>query len=118
MTISAISVYVPDLTLATEFYTKCLGFRVAQSFDDYAVKLEGDGPSLLLCAGGSPSPARYPSGVVLGHRTADVNARVAALQKTPGVAILHDEPQPFPAGRYVAFTDPFGVSHELLEYAR
>jgi lactoylglutathione lyase len=115
MTISAISVYVSDLAAATRFYTEVLGFEVKQSFGDYATKLTSDGPSLLLCAGGGKTPGNYPSGVVLGHSTKDLDKKMNELRQK-GVKLLHDQPEPFPAGRYAAFTDPFGTVHELLEY--
>lgn len=116
MTISAISVYVSDLPAATRFYVEVLGFRVKESYGEYATKLETDGPSLLLCAGGTPADdTRYPSGVVLGHRTLDLKKRIADLQ-VQGVVFVHAKPEAFPAGRFVAFRDPFGINHELLEY--
>jgi catechol 2,3-dioxygenase-like lactoylglutathione lyase family enzyme len=117
MTISAISIYVSDLPAASRFYIDVLGFRVAESYGDYATKLEGDGPTLLLCAGGVPTgrEARYPSGVVLGHRTLDLERRVAEL-RSKGVDFVQKVPETFPAGRYLAFVDPFGIGHELLEY--
>ena len=118
MTISTISIYVSDLPAAVRFYVDVLGFRVEQSYGDDITKLDSDGPSLLLCAGAAPTPpaVRYPGGIVLGHRTLDLTKRIEEL-RGKGIRFVHERPERFPAGRYVAFTDPFGVVHELLEYA-
>jgi predicted enzyme related to lactoylglutathione lyase len=115
MTISAISIFVSDLEAAKSFYADVLGYAVTATFDGYAAKLANEGPSLLVCAGGpAKMGAPYPSGVVLGHKTANLETRIAELKGR--VDFVHTSPEPFPAGRYLAFTDPFGIHHELLEY--
>jgi catechol 2,3-dioxygenase-like lactoylglutathione lyase family enzyme len=117
MTISAISIYVSDLTAAAQFYVDILGFRIERSIGEYATKLVHDGPSLLLCAGGPADEApRYPAGIVLGHRTANLTQRIAEL-RAKGVTFLQESPEPFPKGQFIAFRDPFGMCHELLEYS-
>ncbi len=117
MNISAISIYVTDLEAATRFYTEVLGFRIERTLGDYATKLESASFSLLLCAGatGLVAPPPYPSGVVLGLPTPNLEKRIEEL-RTHGARFLQDKPEPFPMGRFIAFVDPFGVTHELLEY--
>ena len=38
--------------------------------------------------------------------------------KSKGVKFLHSEPNIGPHSRYVAFSDPFGTVHELVEDLR
>jgi len=116
--VCTISIYVKDLDEAAEFYSGVLGLKVKQKMP-YVVLLEHEGTDLVLCQAEKPAAANYPEGssVVLGFRT-DNLAESIKLFRSKQVALIHQTPQDFPAGHFIAFCDPSGNVHELLEFKR
>ena len=45
----------------------------------------------------------------------EVGKAAVELLESQGVELLHEVPSSGPEGRYVAFVDPFGTVHELVE---
>jgi len=116
--VCAISIYAHDLEKAAEFYSGVLGLQVKHKMP-YVVVLDHDGVDLVLCQSEKATPSSYPagSGVVLGFPTPSLGDSIKAL-KSKGVGMVHDAPQDFPGGQFVAFRDPSGNVHELLEFKK
>lgn len=117
--IAAITIYVHDIQEAEGFYTKLLGFKVAERPAPFLVQLEHDGVPLMLCAADRPSTSSYTqdAGTVLGIATDDVTRQAADL-RAKGATVLFDEPQEFPVGVFNVVRDPSGNAIELLEFRR
>lgn len=114
--VCAISIYAHDLDKAADFYSTVLGLKVKHKMP-YIVVLDHDGVDLVLCQAEKPTQSSYPAGsaVVLGFPTANLAESIKSM-KAKGVGLVHDAPQEFPQGQYVAFRDPSGNVHELLEF--
>lgn len=112
-----ISIYVPNLEKAIDFYTNTLGFEVNKQYGPKIVTLvHGDLPIVLE----EHENAAYHqdnklSGVVLGLRTDDIHETVKHL-KEKEVNFIVDEPTPCPPGKFVSFRDPFGNILEYLQF--
>jgi len=116
--VCAISIYAHDLEKAAEFYSSVLGLKVKHKLP-YIVVLDHEGVDLVLCQAEKTAQSSYPagSGVVLGFPTRNLQESMKTL-KARGIALVHGEPQEFPEGQYVAFHDPSGNVHELLEFKK
>jgi lactoylglutathione lyase len=116
--ICAISIYAHDLDKAADFYSGVLGLKVKHKMP-YVVVLDHDGVDLVLCQAEKLAQPNYPagSGVVLGFPTNNLADSIKNF-KAKGVALVHDAPQEFPEGHFVAFRDPSGNVHELLEFKK
>jgi predicted enzyme related to lactoylglutathione lyase len=114
--VCAISIYVKELHEATKFYSEVMDLKVKKELP-YLVLLDHDGADLVLCPTEDPAAINYPnqSAVVLGFQTKNLGERIKELQ-AKGVALIHSTPQDFPGGNFVAFRDPSGNVHELLEF--
>jgi catechol 2,3-dioxygenase-like lactoylglutathione lyase family enzyme len=112
-----IGVYVDDMDKALDFYCNKLGFTVKHKYDDCLVHLENDGPSLILETAEKPANAKYPemSQVALGIETKNVEETAKKLREI-GADVIHDTPQKFPVGIFVAVRDPAGNLIELLQF--
>jgi lactoylglutathione lyase len=113
-------IYVKDLDEAIAWYRDVLGFCVSQEHYHYpvAVDLEQDGLRLLLHRAERSTDVEFgmDSCITLGLRTPDIRDSIAQL-KTRGAALIHEEPQQFPAGEWFAVRDPFGNVLELIQFA-
>ncbi|MFW9868665.1 MAG: VOC family protein [Candidatus Thorarchaeota archaeon] len=117
---AVIGIYVDDIDKAREFYCDTLGFDVESTYDDGCIiQLKSDGPTVILEKVDKPSNAVYPgaSQVVLCVATDNIE-KTSEEFRDKGVNFLHDEPQPFVAGRFMAMKDPAGNTLELLEFNR
>jgi lactoylglutathione lyase len=113
-----IGIYVDDIAKAVDFYCNKLGFEEAERYNDGCiVRLEHEGPTVILEEVKEPSKAKYrkESQVVLGIETMDVDAMFHEL-KSKGVRFIQDHPEPFVAGRFIALRDPAGNVLELLQF--
>lgn len=102
---------------ALDFYCNKLGFKVGHKYDDCLVHLENEGPSLILETTEKPAAAKYPdtSQVALGIETENVEETAKRLREL-GADVVHDAPQKFPAGVFMAVRDPAGNLVELLQF--
>lgn len=117
---SVIGIYVDDIDKAKEFYCDALGFEVESTYNDGCIiQLKSEGPTVILEKVDKPANSGYPDGsqVVLCVATDNIEKRSKEL-KAKGVNFLHDGPQPFVAGRFMAMKDPAGNTLELLEFKR
>lgn len=117
--VCVIGVYVDDMDKALDFYCNKLGFTVSHKYDDCLVHLENDGPSLILETTDKPANAIYPgtSQVALGIETKNVEDMARKLREL-GADVIHDVPQKFPAGIFMAVRDPAGNLIELLQFSK
>jgi predicted enzyme related to lactoylglutathione lyase len=112
--IAAISIYVDNLNTARAFYEDALGFSVTASHPGI-LELEHGQTALVLCEGPKRTAREYPTGVVLGVPVKDLGKCLAQLREKR-MPLVHDEPEPFPRGRFAACIDPAGNAIELLEF--
>ncbi|MHA1943223.1 MAG: glyoxalase superfamily protein [Candidatus Thorarchaeota archaeon] len=117
---SVIGIYVDDIDKAKNFYCDTLGFEVENTYDDGCIiQLKSDGPTVILETADKPANVVYPGGsqVVLCVATDNIK-KTSEEFRAKGVDFLHDEPQPFVAGRFMAMKDPAGNTLELIEFKR
>lgn len=117
---SVIGIYVDDIDKAKEFYCDTLGFEVENTYDDGCiVQLRSEGPTVILEKVDKAATTVYPSGsqVVLCVATDNIE-KTSEEFRAKGVNFLHEGPQPFVAGRFMAMKDPAGNTLELLEFKR
>lgn len=116
--VCVIGIYVHDMDKAVQFYCDMLGFKEAARYDDGCiVRLENDGPPVILEKVGKVGKIEYPgvSQVVLGIETDNIGRSSDELREK-GVEFLHEKPQAFVAGRMMAMRDPSGNVLELLQF--
>ena len=121
-----LSVYIVQLNVVglqagIDWYTGVLGFRVSAENNflhhGTTVQLEHDqGFRLILHNAKTPAKIDYPDDVqtMVVWQTEDLAATMRHM-KSKGVEFIVSEPQEINVGRYVAFRDPFGNVHELIE---
>jgi len=117
---AVIGIYVDDVDKAREFYCDTLGFEVENTYEDGCIiQLKSEGPTVILEKVDNPSKAVYPGGsqVVLCVATDNIE-KTSEEFRAKGVSFIHDGPQPFVAGRFMAMKDPAGNTLELLEFRR
>ncbi|TFH10403.1 MAG: VOC family protein [Candidatus Thorarchaeota archaeon] len=117
---AVIGIYVDDINKAKKFYCDTLGFKIENSYNEGCIlQLKSEGPTVILEEVDKPSNAVYPgaSQVVLCVATDNIE-RTSKEFRDKGVNFLHDGPQPFVAGRFMAMKDPAGNTLELLEFKR
>ena len=109
-------VFAPDLEGARQFYEDVLGLQLDRSGADY-LSFQGMNFRLtVFSCERSTQPDTYSqqAGSSIAFAVPSLDAAVARLAEK-GVRFLHATPNEGPLGRYVAFVDPFGTVHELVE---
>ena len=121
LSVYIIQLNVVGLQAGIDWYTGVLGFRVSQENNflhhGTTVQLEHDqGFRLILHNAKNPAKIDYPDDVqtMVVWRTSDLAGTVTHM-KSKGVEFIFPEPQQINVGRFVAFRDPFGNVHELIE---
>ncbi|MGY5858809.1 MAG: VOC family protein [Candidatus Thorarchaeota archaeon] len=117
---AVIGIYVDDIEKAKQFYCDALGFEIENSYNDGCIlQMKSEGPTVIVELADKPSNAVYPGGsqVVLCVATDNIEKTSEEFRKK-GVNFLHDGPQPFVAGRFMAMKDPAGNTLELLEFKK
>jgi catechol 2,3-dioxygenase-like lactoylglutathione lyase family enzyme len=124
-----LSVYIVQLNVVglqagIKWYTDVLGFKVSAENNflhhGTTVQLEHDqGFRLILHNARRPAKIDYPDDVqtMVVWQTQDLAGAMRHM-KAKGVAFIFSEPEEINVGRYVAFRDPFGNVHELIELKR
>lgn len=110
---------VPDMQRALDFYSRTLGFAViSDEGRPRTVRLGGDFPLYLREVPAGPGrdggDGRDFARAGVTFMTADIAARSRALRKA-GVEFLEAAPHKVGVGLAIAFRDPFGTVHSLLE---
>ena len=115
--VCVISIYVPNLNKAIDFYTKTLGFELEKQYGpNIASLVHGELPIILEEHDNTTSnPDNNSTRVVLGLRTEDIYETVRLL-KEKEVNFIVDEPTNCPPGKFISFMDPFGNILEYLQF--
>jgi len=121
LSVYIVQINVVGLQAGIDWYTRVLGFTVSAENNflhhGTTVQLEHDqGFRLILHNATRPARIDYPDDVqtMIVWRTDDL-AETMARMKANGVEFIAAEPQEINVGRFVAFRDPFGNVHELIE---
>ncbi len=116
--VCAVTIYVHDLREAEEFYCNKLGFDMKHRSDSL-IHIENDSVDIILEKVEQRSTAKYPgtSQIVLGIATSNLSMTMSVLIDLD-VSFLHSEPKKFPAGQFIAISDPSGNVIELLEFEK
>ncbi len=116
-----IQISVSDLDKAIDWYCKTLGFEVSKEYyyHPVAVDLVHQGCRLLLHKVDKPARIDYPhvAQTLICIETDDIHESINDL-KNKGVELIQETPESFPVGMYIAFRDPFGNVHELVEFKK
>lgn len=117
--VSALTILAPDLGAVQKFYCGLFGFAVEASYGPELIKLQHAGCALLLSRCERASHPDYPlaAQVVIGLAVDDVDAELKRMRSAK-VELIFDQPQEFPAGRFIAVRDPAGNVVELLQFSR
>ncbi|WP_242269037.1 VOC family protein [Bacillus cereus group sp. BfR-BA-01352] len=115
--VCVISIYVPNLNKAIDFYTNTLGFELNKQYEpNIASLVHGELPIILEANDNTTfNQDNKITGVVLGLRTEDIYETVKFL-KDKEVEFIVDEPTNCPPGKYISFRDPFGNILEYLQF--
>ena len=117
---AVIGIYVDDIDKAKEFYCDALGFEIENSYEDGCIlQMKSEGPTIIVEKTDKPSKAVYPGGsqVVLCVATDNIEKTSEEFRKK-GVNFLHDRPQLFVAGQFMAMKDPAGNVLELIQFRK
>lgn len=114
-----INVYVSDLDYAMKWYQESLGFKLSNDHYNYPVAIDlvhNSEIRLLLHKAEKPANIEISedSATVITFQVDDIREKIKEF-KRKGIEFLHDEPQFFPLGEWIAFKDPFGNILELAE---
>ena len=115
--ICVISIYVPNLNQAIDFYTNTLGFELSKQYGPKIASLvHGELPIILEEHDHTTyNEDNKTSRVVLGLQTDDIFETVKSL-KEKNVNFIIEEPTDCPPGKYISFSDPFGNILEYLQF--
>ncbi|WP_391122302.1 VOC family protein [Psychrobacillus sp. L3] len=113
--VCVISIYVPNLNKAIDFYTNTLGFELDEMYGPKIASLVHGELPIILEENDNATYKQDVSGVVLGLGTEDIYEKVKFL-KEKEVNFIIDEPTNCPPGKYISFRDPFGNVLEYLQF--
>jgi predicted enzyme related to lactoylglutathione lyase len=113
--VCVITIKVENMQDAVRFYTEMLDFKVSKHYGENIVSLVHEGVPIVLEKEDS-NRNEAPSSVLLGILSRDIEKDFASL-KEKGAAILFDEPQPCPPGRFFVLVDPSGNQIEIVEFS-
>ena len=113
--VCVISIHVPNMQEAIQFYTTVLGFEVNKEYGPKIVTLVHGELPIVLEESEKLHQTDGASGVVLTLKTDDIYGTVTAL-KEHDVEFILEEPTACPPGKYISFRDPFGNVWEYLEF--
>ena len=119
LSMHSVLVFAPDLDRARHFYEELLGLNLDRMDEGYLLfQCTGFQLAVFLCELESASDNySREAGSSIAFSVPDLEVAVAELT-AKGVHFLHTSPNDGPIGRYVAFTNPFGTVHELVESAK
>jgi catechol 2,3-dioxygenase-like lactoylglutathione lyase family enzyme len=116
LSMHSVLVFAPDLDRARHFYEEFLGLHLDRMDESYLLfQCAGFQLAVFLCELESTSDNySREAGSSIAFSVPDLDVAVAELT-AKGVRFLHSTPNEGPIGRYVAFANPFGIVHELVE---
>lgn len=113
--VCVISIHVPNMQEAIEFYTGVLGFKVNKEYGPKIVTLVHGELPIVLEESETAAYNAASSGVVLTLKSDDIHQSLAML-KEHDVELIIGEPADCPPGKYISFRDPFGNVWEYLQF--
>lgn len=116
MKLNRIIIFVPDLEKARQFYSGVLGFEV-ETENEKSLSFRGAGCEFVAYKCRKPTTVgdyANEARAVFVFEVPDLEAAIEKL-RAHNATVLHDTPGENENGRYVAFVDPFGIVHEILE---
>ena len=113
--VCVISIYVPNLNQAIDFYTNTLGFELHKQYGPMLASLVNGSLPLVLEENDIANNNQSASGVALGLQTEDIYGKVKFL-KEKEVNFIIEEPTDCPPGKFISFRDPFGNILEYLQF--
>lgn len=115
--VCVISIYVPNLYQAIDFYTNTLGFELNKQYGPkIATLVHGELPIILEENDNTThNQDNKTTRVVLGLQTHNIYETVKFL-KEKDVNFIIEEPTDCPPGKYISFSDPFGNILEYLQF--
>jgi glyoxylase I family protein len=116
LSMHSVLVFVPDLDRARRFYAETLGLILSREGEAFLL-FQGVDFQLAVFLGkteSSSSEYSQDAGSSIAFAVPDLDKAVAEL-KAKDVRFLHAAPNDGPIGRYMAFLNPFGTVHELVE---
>ena len=116
LSMHSVLVFAPDLDRAREFYERMLGLHVDREGEGFLVLRGVDFRLAVFLGETAESSTDYSreAGSSIAFAVPDLDAAIAELA-AKGIDFLHATPNEGPIGRYVAFANPFGTVHELVE---
>lgn len=110
---------VNNLNVSTQFLVDVLNFTLEEKHED-CVKLNYGEESVIIFQGTEES-VDYKHGInsnsTLVITVENLDKKIAELT-SKGIQFIHTTPGENRWGRYVAFKDPSGITHELFELNR
>ena len=115
--VCVISIYVPNLNQAIDFYTNTLGFELNKQYGPKIASLVHEDLPIILEENATTTynQDNKVSRVVLGLQTDNIFETVKNL-KEKNVNFIIEEPTDCPPGKYISFSDPFGNILEYLQF--
>jgi len=116
-----IGISVTSMEQGAGFYRDVLGFEeLSRDYYPPVVPFKQKGAAFFILSEDAKQTAPYIYGMTasvgFALETKNLLKSVEQLKKH-GVAVLHEEPQRSGNVMFVAFSDPFGNMHELIQYA-
>jgi lactoylglutathione lyase len=111
--ICVVGVYVHDIQKAKEFYCDKLGFEIAREYGDCILQLKSKGVTFIIEKIEGDFPDEPCTAICIS--TDDLGKEMERLRDL-GTTFVHDTPQQFPEGIFVACRDADGNLVELLEF--
>ncbi|TAK12072.1 MAG: hypothetical protein EPO32_09840 [Anaerolineae bacterium] len=111
-----IEIKVADMDKGRTFYEDALGMAVKmEKYLPDVLVMEHDGVDLILHVAEKPVSIDYPNSAqsLLIFAVDDIEAAAGRLRKAK--AEIMDGPRPSPPGTFLAFRDPFGNVHGLMQ---
>lgn len=115
--VRVISIYVPNLNKAIEFYTNTLGFELNNQYGfKIATLVHGDIPFVLEERENTIiNEDNQTSRIVIGFETDDIEETIEYF-KEKNVNFIIAEPEDCPPGKFISFKDPFGNTIEYYQF--